>query len=98
MQRSRRVARNIGSTLITQIFSWAITFFMISYIGRYVHDAGYGRMVVASSYGALLSVLYGMVSGFVLVRDIAREPAKLPELVCAALAIRIPVAVITIGL
>jgi O-antigen/teichoic acid export membrane protein len=96
MQRSRRVVRNISSTLITQVLSWAVTFCMIPYVARYIGDAGNGEINASLAYATFFSLFYGIVSGFVLIRDIARDPKRLPELVCASLAVRIPVAILTL--
>ena len=98
MKSSRRVVRNISSTLITQVVSWVVTLLMWSYVARYLGSVGQGKISVAVSYGVLFSCIYAFVSSYVLVRDIARDPERLPALVCAAMAVRIPAALITIAL
>jgi O-antigen/teichoic acid export membrane protein len=94
MQRTKKVARNIGVTLITQLFSFAMTFVVLLFLPRYLGADGMGKMTLAFSYSAIFGLVLGFISGTVLVREIARDRDRLAEMVSTAFVLRIPLAIV----
>jgi O-antigen/teichoic acid export membrane protein len=93
MHRTKKVARNVGTTLVTQLLSWAITFVVTIYVPRYLGAEGVGKLTLAASYAATSGLVMGLVNGTVLVREIARDRGRLPGQLSNALAIRAPLAI-----
>jgi O-antigen/teichoic acid export membrane protein len=98
MSRSRLVARNVVTTLVTQLVSWGLTFVVTLYLPRYLGDTGLGAITLAASFAVIFSLLVSLGTSTVLIKEIARDHSRTGELVLAALAIRIPLAAFAIGL
>ena len=88
------MARNVGTTLIAQLLSWAVTLVVTVYVPRYLGPSGMGKLAYAGSYAATFAIVMGVVNGTVLVREIARDHSRLSELVSNAILLRIPLGVI----
>ena len=87
-----RVARNVATTVVTQIFSWALTLLVTIYLPGYLKAAGNGKLATATSFVAIFSVIASCGVVPVLIKEIARHRERLSELVVVALCLRIPVA------
>ena len=91
---SRRTAKNVLATLATQIISWGLTFAVTLFLPRYVGDAGLGKLTFASSLMTVFGVFIPLGTTTLLVKEIARDRSRTGELLPAALAIRIPLAIV----
>ncbi len=91
---SQRVAKNVLSTLATQIISWGLTFAVTLFLPRYVGDAGLGKLTFASSFMTVFGVFIPLGTTTLLVKEIARDRSRTGELLPAALALRIPLAIL----
>ena len=98
MSRSRLVARNVVVTLATQLLSWGMTFVVTLYLPRYLGDTGLGAITLAGSFAVVFSLMVSLGTSTVLIKGIARDRARTGELVLAALAVRLPLAVFAVGL
>jgi O-antigen/teichoic acid export membrane protein len=98
MSRSHLVARNLLVTLVTQLVLWSLTFGVTLYLPRYLKDTGLGTLTLVGSYASILSVLVGLGTSTVLIKEIARSRARTAELVFASLLMRSVLGVITIAL
>ena len=85
-----QVARNVLVTLATQLISWGLTFVVMLYLPRYVGDVGLGNLAFAASFVVIFGAFVPLGTSTVLVRDIAREPARAGGLLTAALLLRLP--------
>lgn len=98
MSRSHLVARNVVTTLLTQLISWGLTFVVTLYIPRYLGDTGLGAITLAGSFAIVFSLMVSLGTSTVLIKEIARDHSRAGELVLAALAIRLPLGIFAIGM
>lgn len=95
--RSRLVARNVLATLASQALSWGITFGLTLCLTRYVGAHGLGLLTFAGSFAGVFAIAMALGTSTVLTRDIARDPARTAELTLAALALRLPIGLLSVG-
>lgn len=93
-----RVARNVATTLATQLLSWGMTFLVTLYLPRAIGDIGLGILTLAASFASVFSLLVGLGTSTVLIKDIARSHSRAGELALASLALRIPLGVAAVAL
>jgi len=93
-----RVARNVATTLATQLLSWGMTFVVTLYLPRYIGDVGLGILTLAGSFAAVFSLLVGLGTSTVLIKDIARDHKRAGEFALASLALRVPLGLAAVGL
>jgi O-antigen/teichoic acid export membrane protein len=98
LNRSAGVARNITTTLITQVVTWGLSFAVLLFLPTYAGAAGYGNINLAVSFASILGIFSGLGVTMVIMRDIPREPRKAGTLVLASLILRLPLALLSIGL
>ena len=96
--RSGRVARNVLTTLAAQVVSWAMSFGVMIVVTRYVGASGLGALTLAGSFAGVFGIGMALGTSTVLTRDIARDPSRTAELTGAALALRLPLGLLCIGL
>ncbi len=93
-----RVARNVATTLMTQLLSWGMTFIVTLYLPRYIGDVGLGILTLAGSIASVFSLMVGLGTTTVLIKDIARNHSRAGELALASLALRVPLGLAAIVL
>ena len=89
MSRSRLVARNVLSMLITQVISWVLTAVVMFYLPRYVTDFQLGRITLAESFVQISSVLVAMGSSTVIVMEVAKGRHTPQDYILAAVCMRL---------
>ncbi|MBC8140130.1 MAG: oligosaccharide flippase family protein [Armatimonadetes bacterium] len=80
--------RNIGSTLVTQGLSWAITLAVTLFLPAYLGEKNLGVLTLAGAFAGLLSVFVGFGTSTVLVREIAQAPERATALLRTAVVLR----------
>ena len=95
--RSQLVARNVLTTLASQLLSWGMTFVLTVYLTRYIGAGGLGVLTLAGSFAGIFGVAIALGTSTVLTRDIARDTTRTAELTLAALAMRLPIGLLSIG-
>lgn len=98
MSGSQRVARNVLATLATQLISWGLTFAVTFYLPSYVGDTGLGKLAFAASFTTLFGVIVPLGTSTLLIKEIARDRGRTGELLLAALILRLPLAALMTGL
>ncbi len=98
LSRSGLVARNVAATLASQLLSWGMTFVLTVYLTRYIGASGLGALTLAASFAGVFAVGILLGTSTVLTRDIARDTSRTAELTLAALAMRLPLGLLSIGL
>ena len=98
MSRSRQVARNVLVTLATQLISWGLTFAVMLFLPRYVGDAGLGSLAFAASFVAVIGAFVPLGTSTVLIKEIARDHARVADLLPAAVLLRVPLGLLATGL
>jgi|GEM_PF-99186 len=96
--RSARVARNVVTTLATQLLSWAMSFGVMIVVTRYVGASGLGTLTLAASFAGVFGIGMTLGTSTVLTRDIARDTSRTAELTLAALMLRVPLGLTCVGL
>ncbi|MBC7806700.1 MAG: oligosaccharide flippase family protein [Akkermansiaceae bacterium] len=93
-----KFGRNVGSTLLTQALTWTmamgVTFFLPGYLG----EKNLGVLTLAAGFAGTLSVFVNFGTSTVLVREIARTPERVGELVRAALILRLTLGLLVLSL
>lgn len=98
MTRSTRVARNIITTFISQVVSWSLSFAVILYLPHYAGAKGLGEITLAAAFASVFGLVSSVGSSTVLMRDIPRDPPSAGRLILASLIIRVPLAILSVGL
>lgn len=83
-----KLQRNVGSTLISQIISWAMTIGVTFYLPGYLGERNLGSLTLAIAFAGTLGVFVNFGTSTVLVQDIARYPHRAQELVRTSLILR----------
>ncbi len=97
MSRSRLVARNVLATLASQVLSWGMSFILTVTLTRYIGAHGLGLLTFAGSFAGVFAIAMALGTSTVLTRDIARDTSRTAELTLAALAMRLPIGLLSIG-
>jgi O-antigen/teichoic acid export membrane protein len=92
---AKRIAKNAGILFSTQMITWVLSLGVMIFLSRYLGPVGVGKLNLAYSLWAIIVIFasYGLES--LLVREIARSPEKIPELLGASAVLR--TAFFTIG-
>ncbi len=88
-KRKNRILRNIIALLLGQVTTTLLSLVVIVYIPRRIGPAGMGDLAIAGILPSVLATILALGMGTLLVRDIARDHQKAPDLIGAALGIRI---------
>lgn len=97
-RHTARLARNISVLGISQALTWTLTLAWTFLIPRLVGPAGMGLIVMATAASQILFGLGGLGSRPFLVREIASDPDRAPELLGTAFMVRAALVVPSAGL
>lgn len=95
---SSSVIANIGALGIAQILTWTLTLVWTLWVPRVLGPAGTGLLVLVWSANGLLMTFCGLGSRTLLVREIARDATRAPQLMATALVVRAASAVPCVAL
>ncbi len=87
-KRTPRILKNVAALLLGQITTNILSLLVTIYIPRTIGPAAIGELTVASILTTLLSTVLALGLNSLLVRDIARDPKKAADMLGAAIAIR----------
>ncbi|BDI28731.1 polysaccharide biosynthesis protein [Capsulimonas corticalis] len=90
MSTKRTVAKNIVSTLVTQLLSWALAFLVTLYLPRYLGAANMGKLSSVYSLVSITGVFVALGTSTVLIKEIARDRSRAGVLVASAVTMRVP--------
>jgi len=79
--RTRRAMINVAIQVVSQLFTWTLTWVLLIYLPRYLGDEGFGRLFFAISYAALFGVFMSLGINTYLVKEVARCREDTPLLV-----------------
>jgi len=97
MSDSGRVARNVVTTLITQMLLWILSFAVVLYVPTYVGPVGMGKLSFAAAFGLVLAAFIPLGTSTVLVKEVARDHRRVGVLLTSALALRIPFGIVAVA-
>jgi len=83
-----RVARNIGLLSGGQLLTWMLTLAWTLFVPRLIGPYGMGLIVMATATSGILVGLAGLGSRPMLVKEIAADPARAPQLLGTAFVVR----------
>jgi len=86
---------NTGWLFVGKIFSLILSFFLFSFIARYLGAENLGKLSYAQSYVSLLAVFASFGIDHVLYRDIVRFKEKRNEILGSAIALKIALGCLT---
>ena len=89
MGRLRRMVGNTCISLLGQAVTWSSTLLLTMAYGRFLGDAQFGKLYVATSFVTLLG--FPIESGFnqQITRDVAQEPAKAPRYLANTIVLKL---------
>lgn len=82
------IAKNAGALLGSQLITWVLTLVLTLVLPRYVGPSGVGELQIAQSIWMVLGVLIAFGMDTLLVKVIARDPARVGALVGSSFALR----------
>jgi O-antigen/teichoic acid export membrane protein len=88
MSARETVARNAIILMGTQVVTWGLTLLLTIVLPRYLGPAAIGKFHLANSVWAIVGIVVAFGTNTLLVKEIARSPARLPELVASTLMLR----------
>lgn len=88
MSTRETVARNAIILMGTQVVTWGLTLLLTIFVPRYLGDAALGKFHLANSVWAIVAVVVAFGTGTLLVKEIARDPTRAPELAAGTLVLR----------
>ncbi|TMD38560.1 MAG: hypothetical protein E6I88_14150 [Chloroflexi bacterium] len=83
-----RLGANVSALFGSQVATWSMTLLWTLIVPRALGPAGMGLLVMAWSTSSLLSILGGLSSKTLLVKEIAAHPERGPGLLGAAMVVR----------
>lgn len=98
MSTARKIAKNTLFLLISQIISYALTFFYMIYIARYLGADGFGILSFALAFTGIFSIFADLGLNTLTVREIARDISSTNKYFSNVVAMKIILSVITFGL
>src|SRR3954451_1897968 len=84
-----RVVKNASILMATQLITWALSLLLVVFLPRYLGAAAIGQFAIAGSIWAIMGMLIGFGMDTLLMKQIARNPERTPQLVGTALILRV---------
>jgi O-antigen/teichoic acid export membrane protein len=76
----RTIAKNLGSLLGSQFVTWGFTLLLTVFLSRYLGAAAMGKFHLADSLWAIMAMLMNFGMDTLLVKEVARRPARTVDL------------------
>lgn len=84
----RTIARNASFLMMSQVITWGLSFLLTIFLPRYLGPAGMGQLQLAGSLWAIVAVIATLGTDKLVMKEIARAPDRLNELIGATLVLR----------
>ncbi len=91
MEAARSLTRHVTVLLTSQVASSLLSLALLLLMPIYLGDVGRGRFAFAQSIGSVIATLTTLGLGVYIVREVAADRRRLPELVWASLLVRTPI-------
>ena len=85
----RVIAKNTAFLFAGQILTWALTMVFTFYVPRRVGTTEWGALTSATALTTMASTIFALGIGTVMVRDMARDFRKAPQMIGTAIAARL---------
>src|SRR5438045_1363108 len=84
----KTIVRNAGALMVSQLVTWGMSLLLTVFLSRYLGPAVSGQLVLANSIWTVMTILVAFGSDTVLIKEIARNPVKVSELLSLTLLTR----------
>jgi O-antigen/teichoic acid export membrane protein len=84
---TRTIFKNFGFLLTSQVVTWGWTLLLTICVSRYLGAAALGKLHLAESLWAIMAMLMNFGMNTLLVKEVARTPARTPELFTTTLRV-----------
>src|SRR5215204_6854491 len=85
---NRTIAKNASFLMVSQVITWGLTFVLTIFLPRYLGPAGIGQLQLAGSLWAIVAVIATLGTDKLVMKEIARAPDRLNELISSTLVLR----------
>lgn len=76
----KTVAKNASVLMVSQLTTWVLTLVLTIVLGRYLGPENVGKLHLANSIWAMAGMFIGFGMDFYMVKEVARDHSRLPEL------------------
>ena len=98
MSTGRRIAKNAGVLMISQLVTWLLTLALTIFLPRYLGAVAVGKLNLAHSLWAIAAIVIAFGLDTFLTKEIARQPERTSELLGNTLVLRAGLYVIAFAL
>lgn len=98
MKTVRRVAKNIGVLLASQVVGYLLGFFYVMYAARYLGVKGFGILSFALAFASVFGVLADLGLQQFTIREVARDKSLAGKYLANISVIKIILVIVTFGL
>lgn len=95
---SKTIFKNIGALLGSQAVTWVLTLLLTIFLPRYLGATAVGQFHLGISIWAIMGVFIAFGMDTFLIKAIARDPAKTPELLGTTLIVRGLFSILSFGI
>ncbi len=88
MVSGKKIAKNMGMMVASQLTTWSIAFILAIFLPRYLGATGIGELSIANSIWMIVSVLITFGMDVHITKMVARHPEKTAEVLGTSLVIR----------
>jgi O-antigen/teichoic acid export membrane protein len=89
MSTGRRIAKNAGMLMTSQLTTWVLTLALTIFLPRYLGAAAVGKLNLATSLWAIAAIVIAFGLDTLLTKEIARQPEHTTALLGNTLALRV---------
>ena len=91
------ITKNVSLLFLSQIISYILAFFTLTFSARYLGVDGFGILSVALAFTGMFTVFLDLGTNFIVTRDVARDYSLAKEYTANIIFLRIILAIITFG-
>lgn len=94
----KTVAKNASVLMVSQLTTWVLTLVLTVILGRYLGPENVGKLHLANSIWAMAGMFIGFGMDFYMVKEIARDQNRLPQLFGTTIVTRFALYFVGFGL
>jgi O-antigen/teichoic acid export membrane protein len=97
VETTRTVAKNFGILVGSQFVTWGLTLLLTVFLSRYLGASAIGKFYLADSLWAIVAILMTFGMDTLMVKEIARRPARTAELFGTTVGLRCLLGIVGFG-
>ena len=94
---TRTIARNFGVLMGSQFVTWGLTLLLTVFLSRYLGASAMGKFYLADSLWAIVAMLMNFGMDTLMVKEVARKPARTAELFGTTVGLRCLLGIVGFG-